>query len=175
MSMKLVGQSVKRVEDPRLLAGGGRYLDDLRPLNTVYVEFVRSTYAHARILKIDGSELQNQEGFVAFFTFQDFKDKVNPFYIPKEHEAPIPKILPLAEEKVRWVGEPVAMVIATTKYIAEDLVSMVQVDYEPLESNVDPEKALEKNAPLLYEGWESNLLKWAEIKGGDNKTDFCRS
>ncbi|HYB04452.1 MAG TPA: hypothetical protein VED17_08320, partial [Nitrososphaerales archaeon] len=148
MSMKLVGQSVKRVEDPRLLAGGGRYLDDLRPRNVVYADFVRSTYAHAKILKIDGSELRDKEGFVAFFTFQDFKDKVNPFYIPKEHDAPIPKILPLAEGKVRWVGEPVAMVVATTRYIAEDLASLVQVEYEPLESNVDPEKALEKKTPL---------------------------
>ncbi|HYB03891.1 MAG TPA: xanthine dehydrogenase family protein molybdopterin-binding subunit [Nitrososphaerales archaeon] len=175
MSMKLVGQSVKRVEDPRLLAGGGRYLDDLRPRNVVYADFVRSTYAHAKILKIDGSELKDKEGFVAFFTFQDFKDRVNPFYIPKEHDAPIPKILPLAEGKVRWVGEPVAMVVATTRYLAEDLAALVQVDYEPLESNVDPEKALEKDAPLLYEDWESNLLKWAEIKGGDVQTAFAEA
>ncbi len=175
MSMKLVGQPVKRVEDPRLLAGGGKYLDDHHPVNALYADFVRSTYAHAKILRIDGSELKNQEGFVAFFTNEDFKDKVNPFYIPKEHEAPIPRILPLAEGKVRFVGEPVAMVVATSRYLAEDLVSVVQVEYEPLESNVDPEKALEKNTPLIFEDWDSNLLKRAEIKGGDLDAAFAES
>jgi aerobic carbon-monoxide dehydrogenase large subunit len=175
MSMKLVGQSVKRVEDPRLLAGSGKYLDDIHLPGTVFAEFVRSTYAHARILKIDGSELKDKEGFVAFFTFEDFRDKVEPFYIPKEHDAPIPKIRPLADGKVRWVGEPVAMVLAAQRYIAEDLVSLVQVEYEPLESNVDPEKALDQDAPLIYDDWKSNLLKRAEIKGGNIKLAFSEA
>lgn len=174
--MKLVGQSVKRVEDPRLLAGHGRYLDDIHPPDTLYVEFVRSTYPHARILRIDGSELRGQEGFISLLTFDDFKNSVDPLYIPKEHEAPIPLIRPLAEGKVRWVGEPVAMVIASERYIAEDLASMVIVDYEPLESNVDPEKALDPNAPKLYDDWESgNLLKRWEIKGGNVREAFSQA
>ncbi len=175
MSLKLVGQSVKRIEDPRLLAGAGRYLDDIQMPDMLFVEFVRSTYAHARILEIDHSELTDKEGFVAFFTFDDFRDTVEPFYIPKEHEAPIPKIRPLADGKVRWVGEPVAMVVASERYIAEDLASLVRVEYEPLESNVDPEKALAPGAPLLYEDWESNLLKHAEIKGGNVDAAFSEA
>ncbi len=175
MSLKLVGQSVKRIEDPRLLAGAGRYLDDIQMPDMLFVEFVRSTYAHARILEIDHSELTDKEGFVAFFTFDDFRDTVEPFYIPKEHQAPIPKIRPLADGKVRWVGEPVAMVVASERYIAEDLASLVRVEYEPLESNVDPEKALAPGAPLLYEDWESNLLKHAEIKGGNVDAAFSEA
>jgi aerobic carbon-monoxide dehydrogenase large subunit len=167
MSMKLVGQSVKRVEDPRLLAGRGRYLDDMNPRETLFVEFVRSTYPHAKILGIDASQLKEEEGFVAFFTFKDFSGLVEPFYIPKEHEAPIPVIRPLADGKVRWVGEPVAMVVATDRYIAEDLASLVNIEYDPLESNVDPEKALDKKTALIYEDWGTNLLKHAEMKGGD--------
>lgn len=167
MSMKLVGQSVKRVEDPRLLTGQGRYLDDIQLPGTVFVEFVRSTYPHAKILEIDSSELEEKEGFVAFFSFKDFKGLVEPLYIPKEHDAPIPVIRPLADGKVRWVGEPVAMVVATERYLAEDLASMVRVEYEPLESNVDPEKALDKSTALIYDDWESNLLKRAELKGGN--------
>ncbi len=167
MSMKLVGQSVKRAEDPRLLAGAGNFLDDIHLPNTVHAEFVRSTYPHAKIISIDDSEIKGKDGFVAIFKFDDFRDKVEPFYIPKEHDAPIPKILPLADSKVRWVGEPVAMVLATKRYIAEDLASMVRVEYEPLDSNTDPEKALDPSTPLIYEDWKSNLLKRAEIKGGN--------
>ena len=175
MSMKLVGQSVKRVEDPRLLAGAGRYLDDIHLPKTLFAEFVRSTYAHAKILEIDYSELKGNDGFVALFTFDNFHDSVVPLYIPKEHEAPIPKIWPLADRKVRFVGEPLAIVIATDRYLAEDLVSMVRVEYEPLPSNVDPEKALDEGAPLLYEEWGTNLLKQAEIKGGDIQSAFAQA
>jgi carbon-monoxide dehydrogenase large subunit len=165
--MKLMGQSVKRIEDPRLLAGKGKYIDDIETPDVVYVEFVRSTYAHARIRKIDASQLRGKQGFVACFTAKDFEGKVNPLPIPEEHKAPVPAIWPLAKDKVRWVGEPVALVIAEERYIAEDLVSLVEVEYDPLPVVVDPEKALDSTAPKLYDNWKDNLLKHAEIKGGD--------
>ncbi len=170
--MKLVGQSVKRIEDPRLLAGKGSYIEDVHPPNLVFAEFVRSTYAHAHIKKIDTSQLVGKEGFVACFTASDFEGKVNPLPIPEEHQAPIPPIWPLAKNKVRWVGEPVALIIATERYVAEDLVSLVEVEYDPLPVVVDPEKALESTAPKLYEDWKDNLLKYMEIKGGDIEKAF---
>src|SRR5208283_4543297 len=123
--MKLVGQSVKRIEDPRLLAGAGSFLDDIVVPNLVFAEFVRSTYPHARIKKIDTSQLQGKEGFIAIFTAKDFEGMVTTLPIPKEHNAPIPPIWPLAKDKVRWVGEPVAMIIAEERYIAEDLASLI--------------------------------------------------
>ena len=169
---RTVGQARRR---SRLLTGSGKYLDDISTPNVLFVEFVRSTYAHAKITEIDFSEVRDKEGFVACFTFEDFHDKVEPFYIPKEHDAPIPKIRPLADGKVRWVGEPVAMIIATEGYLAEDLVSLVRVEYEPLESNVDPEKALDADTPLIYDDWNNNLLKRAEIKGGDTERAFSEA
>lgn len=165
--MKLVGQSVKRIEDPRLLAGSGNYLDDIVPKNVVYAEFVRSIQPHARIKRIDTSPLKKEEGFVAVFTADDFEGLVTTLPIPEEHRAPIPPIWPLAKAKVRWVGEPIAIVIATEKYIAEDLVSLVEVEYETLPAVIDPEKALDHDAPRLYDDWKDNLLKRAEISGGD--------
>jgi carbon-monoxide dehydrogenase large subunit len=170
--MKLMGQSVKRVEDPRLLAGRGKYIDDIEPPDVVYAEFVRSTYAHARIKKIDTSQLEGKDGFVACFTAKDFDGQVSQLPIPEEHKAPIPPIWPLAKGKVRWVGEPIALVIATERYLAEDFVSFVEVEYDPLPVLVDPEKALDSTAPKLYEDYQSNLLKHAEIKGGDVEKAF---
>ncbi len=175
IAMKLVGQSVKRIEDPRLIAGAGSYFDDISSPNTVFADFVRSQYAHARIRKIDAAALKSKRGFVAFFTWKDFEGKVNPLPIPEEHKAPIPEIWPLAKEKVRWVGEPVALVIAEDRYLAEDLVSLVDVEYEPLPNISDAEKALDKNAPKLYENWQSNLLKRAEIKGGNIDEAFKKA
>ncbi|MGI0081669.1 MAG: xanthine dehydrogenase family protein molybdopterin-binding subunit, partial [Nitrososphaerales archaeon] len=173
--MKLVGQSVKRIEDPRLLAGNGSYLDDLTLPNLVFAEFVRSTYAHARIKSVDASQLKGKKGFVACFIAKDFEGMTSTLPIPEEHAAPIPPIWPLAKDKVRWVGEPIAIVVAEERYIAEDLVSMVEVNYETLPVLVDPEKALEADAPKLYEEWKDNLLKRAEIKGGDIDEAFSKA
>jgi carbon-monoxide dehydrogenase large subunit len=175
MGMKVVGQSVKRVEDPRLLAGRASYVDDIKPPNLVFAEFVRSTYPHARIKSIDTSKLAEEKGFVACFTSKDFDGRVNPLPIPKEHEAPIPPICPLAKDKVRWVGEPIALILATERYVAEDLVSLVEVDYEPLQAVVDPEQALQRDSPKLYDDWEGNLLKYMEIKGGDVDKAFTEA
>lgn len=173
--MKLVGQSLKRIEDPRLLAGQGAYLEDLTEPRMVFAEFVRSTYPHARIKKIDASEIERKEGFVAFFTSKDFEGLVKQLPIPEEHQAPIPKIFPLAKDKVRFVGEPIALVIAANRYLAEDYASLVEVDYELLEAVVDPEKSLDQASPKIYEDWKSNLLKGVEIKGGNVDRAFAEA
>ena len=110
--------------------------------------------------------LGREEGFVAAFTALDF-GFVKPFPIPSELEAPIPEIWPLAKDKVRFCGEPIALIIASSRYIAEDLASLVDVDYDPLEPVIDIEKSLDENAPRLYDDWESNLLKHSQIKCGD--------
>jgi aerobic carbon-monoxide dehydrogenase large subunit len=170
--MKLVGQSLKRIEDPRLLVGRGTYLEDIKHERMAFAEFVRSTYAHARIKRIDCSKLQGIEGFIGCFTWRDFQGTVKQLPIPEEHKAQIPEILCLAKEKVRFVGEPVAIVIAEERYLAEDLISLVDIEYEPLEVVIDPEKSLNKESPRIYDSWESNLLKWAEIKGGDVDAAF---
>ncbi len=173
--MKLVGQPLKRIEDPRLLAGAGSYLEDLKESKMVFAEFVRSTYPHAKIKSVDTSKVENVVGFVAIFTWKDFEGKVNQLPIPEEHKAPIPEIFCLAKDKVRFVGEPVALILAEERYLAEDLVSLVEIDYEPLEAVVDPEKSLDPNSIKLYDSWESNILKQAEIKGGDVDEAFSEA
>lgn len=157
------------------MAGDGTFLDDLVPPKLVFAEFVRSTYPHAKIKKIDGSPLKEEKGFVALFTAKDFEGMVGTLPIPEEHKAPIPPIWPLAKDKVRWVGEPVAIVIAEERYLAEDLASLVEVEYEPLPMVLDPEKTLDPSAPKLYEDWNDNLLKRAEIKGGDIEKAFSEA
>ena len=157
---------MKRLEDPRLLTGSGSYLDDVSMPGMLHAEFVRSQYPHAKIKDINFSPLEKEEGFVAAFTSKDFTF-VKPFPIPSELQAPIPKIWPLAKDKVRFCGEPVALIIASNRYVAEDLASLVDVDYDPLEPVIDIEKSLDKNASRLYDDWESNLLKHSQLKHGD--------
>lgn len=157
------------------MAGLGSYLDDLALPHLVFAEFVRSTYAHARIKNIDSSQLTGKKGFIAVFTAKEFEGIITTLPIPEEHQAPIPPIWPLAKDKVRWVGEPIAMVVAEERYIAEDLASLVEVEYDPLPVIIDSERALDSNAPKLYDDWNDNLLKKAEIKGGDIAKAFSEA
>ncbi|MDA4130610.1 MAG: xanthine dehydrogenase family protein molybdopterin-binding subunit [Thaumarchaeota archaeon] len=168
------GSSAKRLEDPRLLSGNGSYLDDVSLPGMLHAEFVRSTYPHAMIKTVDFSKLEGEEGFVAAFTARDFPF-LKPLPIPPELGAPIPEIWPLAKGKVRFCGEPIALIIATTRYIAEDLAALVEVDYDPLEPVLDPERSLEKNAPKLYDTWQSNLLKNLQIKGGNMEQSIAQA
>lgn len=162
----IFGSSVKRLEDPRLLTGAGTYVDDVSMPGMLSAEFVRSQYAHARIKGIDFSKLKAEEGFVAAFTAEEFAF-VRPLPIPSELKAPIPEIWPLAKSKVRFCGEPIALIIVTNRYVAEDLASLVEVDYDPLEPVIDIDKSLDENAPRLYEDWDSNLLKDIHSQYGD--------
>ncbi len=171
---RLLGSSVKRLEDPRLLTGGGAYLDDISLPGMLHAELVRSQYPHARIKKIDFSKLKGEEGFVAAFTAETLPF-VKPLPIPRELEAPIPEIWPLARAKVRFCGEPLALIIATDRYLAEDLASLVDVDYDLLEPVIDLQKSLDKNAPKLYDHWESNLLKHSQIMSGDIQKSFLEA
>ncbi len=170
---RFFGRSVKRLEDPRLLTGGGSYLDDIKLPDLLEAEFVRSQYPHARIKRIDFSKLKEEDGFVAAIDANDLQF-VKPFPIPRELEAPIPEILPLARNKTRFLGEPLALIIARNRYIAEDLASLVDVEYEPLEPVVDVEKSLDQSAPRLYEDWESNLLKGWQFKAATSVTALQR-
>src|SRR2546422_950079 len=127
-----VGASVKRVEDPRFLTGQGRYVDDLKFPNMAHAAFLRSPYSHARIT-VDASEARALPGVVAVFTAADLVGVVNPIQI--DASLPGAKPLPhtaLASDKVRFVGDPIAMVVADSRYIAEDAIDLIQVDYDPL-------------------------------------------
>src|SRR5918994_684685 len=140
---RLVGERVARREDARLLRGQGRYLDDLGH-GALAAVFVRSPLAHARILDIDVTEALDVDGLVAIYTHEDLPERVAkrlPLLIP--HPALTSPLTgyALAPEIVHYAGEPVVMVVATDRYLAEDIVDRIRVDYEPLPAVVGIERA----------------------------------
>src|SRR5947209_2002534 len=144
-----VGASIKRVEDPRFLTGQGRYVDDIKFPNMAYAAFLRSPYAHARIT-VDVSEARVLPGVVAVFTAADLVGVVNPIQV--DASLPGAKPLPhtaLASGKVRFVGDLIAMVIAENRYIAEDAIDLIQVDYETLPPVPSMEVALDPTSTPL--------------------------
>src|SRR5213593_2349363 len=133
--------TVRRREDPRLITGRGEFVDDLRILGCLHAAMVRSPHAHARIRAIDVSAARRAPGVVGVFTAADLGTAGEPMPIYAPHPAlPVPcRIRPLAVERVCFVGEPVAVVIADDPYRAWDAVDAVRVEYEPLPAVVDVE------------------------------------
>src|SRR5687768_1572623 len=149
-AMSLMGARVQRVEDQRLLTSGGRYLDDLDVPGAVHAVFVRSTMAHAAIRSIDTSDARRSAGVLGVFTLDDLGlPPVADPDISAMFTAPI--IRPwLADGVVRFVGEPIAVVVATTHAEAVDAGALVVVGYDPRPPVVDVESALAADAPLLF-------------------------
>jgi carbon-monoxide dehydrogenase large subunit len=163
---RYVGAVVKRKEDPRLITGSSTYVDDLKIPGTLHAAFVRSQYAHARINGIDGSEALAMPGVVAVLTAGDLKKVMTGQFPETRGEAPVdsdeaeipkPDVLPLADGKVRYVGDPIAAVIADTFAHAVDAAQYVMVDYEPLQAVVDPREAMQPGAPQLYDEVRNNI------------------
>src|SRR5579875_601427 len=169
---KWVGQPVKRKEDTRLLTGRGRFIDDLKLAGMRYAAILRSPYPHAKIVAIDTREALEQPGVLAVITGKDVAELTNPM-------APAPAIplqyYPMAIEKVRFVGEPVALVVASSRYQAEDALDHVRVEYAPLEPVVSIEDASREGAPLLHESLSSNLVWHRLFNYGDVEKDFSQS
>ncbi|HRQ36567.1 MAG TPA: xanthine dehydrogenase family protein molybdopterin-binding subunit [Chloroflexota bacterium] len=167
------GERIKRNEDPRLLTGQALFTDDVNLPGMAHAAFVRSPYAHARILSIDASMAVEKEGVLAVITAVDLGDywQPGPLLVPPP---PVKDIVfnqrtqvPLAKDKVRHVGEPVALVIAESRYIAEDAAELVFVDYEPLTAVTDLERALQPDAPVLHDDLGSNISAHVVQKKGD--------
>ncbi|MER5392459.1 xanthine dehydrogenase family protein molybdopterin-binding subunit [Saccharopolyspora sp. NPDC002686] len=154
-----VGTAVPRREDPRLLRGRGRFIDDVQLTGMLHAGFVRSTVAHGRILDIDLSAVREVEGVVAAYTAEDLGlgDIVALLDRPQEEFAPTAMPV-LAKEKVRFVGEPVAVVIARDPYSAEDGIEAAVVSYEPFGAVVSEETAFAPDAPLVHEEAPGNVL-----------------
>jgi hypothetical protein len=149
-----IGRRVTRVEDARLLTGRGHFIDDHPPLGDIHAAaIVRSPHAHARITGYDVSAAVRMEGVVGVITGEDVARFTRPF--PVGVPAPV-RYHCAATDKVRFVGEPVAVVVARSRYLAEDAAEAVVVEYEPLPA-VDVERALEPDAPILHEAVGTNL------------------
>ena len=167
----LIGARVQRREDPRLLTGRGRYVDDIRRPGTVHVAFCRSDASHARITGIDTAQAARAPGVVAVVTASDLEGEWNRFRATSRMPSYQPTELPvLASSIVRHAGEPVAAVIAESRYLAEDAAEKVVIGYEPRPAVLDPEAALAADAPRLHEELASNVLVDREFARGEVET-----
>jgi carbon-monoxide dehydrogenase large subunit len=174
---KLVGQSFKRVEDPRLITGEGRYVDDVQLPRMCYAAILRSPYAHARIRSIDTSKAEKADGVVAVLTGKDILGKIGPLPCAA-HPVPemkTPTHYALAVNKVYFVGHPVAVVVAEDRYLARDALDLIEVDYEELPPVTDPQKALAPDAPIIHEDLGTNLAFEWKIEGGDVDAAFAQA
>ncbi|WP_260924122.1 xanthine dehydrogenase family protein molybdopterin-binding subunit [Novosphingobium sp. 9] len=159
------------MEDAALLTGRGRYVDDLgvRP-GTAHAAILRSASGHARIRGIDTTAAQALPGVYAVVTAEHIQALTNSLVVGLK--IPI-ECWPLAVDKVRYFGEPVAVVVARDRYVAEDALDLIKVDYETLPSVIDPEAALAPDAPVLHDGLGSNLANTREFTYGDPEAAFA--
>ena len=170
---KSLGVAIVRKEDPTLLCGHGRFADDLpAPAGTLHAHVVRSPHAHARIVHIDAAHALAQDGVWAVLTGEDVRRLSDPFLIALK--APIDQ-WSLAVERVRYVGEPVALVVAESRYLAEDAAELLSIEYETLEAVLDPRLAREASAPLLHARAKSNEISVRKFSYGDSAAAFARA
>jgi CO/xanthine dehydrogenase Mo-binding subunit len=161
--------AVRRREDPRLVTGRGEFVDDLRVADCLHAAMLRSPHAHARIRAIDVSAACRAPGVGGVFTAADLGPAGEPMPIYAPHPAlPVPcRIRPLATDRVRFVGEAVAAVIADSAYHASDALDLIRVDYEPLPPVVDVEAALAPGAPRIHDQLVTNVAAAWRQRVGD--------
>lgn len=168
MTTTIVGTSVKRSEDRRLITGTGKFVDDVTLPGLLQMAIVRSPHAHARIGKIDVAQAARHPGVVAVFTAADLRDQLGSlpagWVLEDMKQPPHP---PLATEKVRYVGDAVAVVVATDRMNAADAARLVDVDYEPLDAIVNAETAIQDGQPELHEEAPNNIAFEWEVNGGN--------
>ena len=170
MATQMIGASIKRVEDPRFITGKGLYTDDIQLPGLTYAVFVRSPHAHAKINSLNISAARAMPGVAAIYTGADMQKAgiggpICGWSLPGLKNPPHP---PMAVDRVRYVGEPIAVVLATDPYTAQDAAEAVEVDYEPLPAVADPKQA--HNGPTIHEEAPDNVaFDWSI--GDQAKTD----
>ncbi|MBZ5594438.1 MAG: xanthine dehydrogenase family protein molybdopterin-binding subunit [Acidobacteriia bacterium] len=168
----LVGKRIRRQEDPRLITGTATYVDDIKMPGMHHACILRSPHGAAKIRSIDIKPAQDLPGVAAVFTGKDVEG-VGP--VPCGASLPGLRVPPhaiLAKDRVYFIGHPVAVVVATDRYIAADALDLIEVDYEPLPTVTDPEKALAAGAPAVHPEWPDNTAFLYHQEGGDPETAF---
>ncbi len=168
--MSTLGKPLERVEDAALLMGRGRHIDDMPVApGTGHAAILRSPHAHARLAGIDTAAAEALPGVHTVVTGEDARAWSTPFIVsvrqPMEHWC-------IATDRVRYVGEPVAIVVAEDRYRAEDALALIDVRYEPLDAIVNPEAAFGEDAPVLHEAVGSNLISEREFRYGEPEGAF---
>ena len=171
----LVGKGIRRKEDPRLITGTATYVDDIEMPGMRYAAILRSPHAAAKILRIDTAAAAAHPGVVAVFTGADTRE-VGP--VPCAASLPglrVPEHKVLATDRVYYVGHPVAVVVAADRYVAQDALDLIEVEYEPQPAVADPEKALEPGAPAVHPEWPDNKAFTYQHEGGDTAKAFAEA
>jgi carbon-monoxide dehydrogenase large subunit len=165
---------IRRTEDPRLLTGNGEFTADRKPDRLLHVAFRRSEQPHATIVRIDTTRAKASRGVVAVYCADDLAGDCKPV-IPFSRMANYyaTPILPLASKKARYVGEAVAAVIAEDRYLAEDALELIEIEYASLGAVTDPERAVAADAPILHEEAATNVLIAREFNKGDVGADLA--
>ena len=166
--MTLIGESIKRREDERLITGKGTYVDDVRMVGMLHLALARSPYAHARINSVDASAALDVEGVVGVYTGADLQEQLGSlicgWVVPDTKEVPHP---PIAVDKVNTVGDVVAAVVADDPRTAADAAELVVVDYDVLDAVVDMEAGVQDGAPQIHDDAPNNIAFEWEVGGGD--------
>ncbi|MCW5692583.1 MAG: molybdopterin-dependent oxidoreductase [Pseudolabrys sp.] len=167
------GQSVERVEDAALLTGRGRFIDDLptRP-GTLHAAILRSPHAHARLAAMRLDAARALPGVAAVLTGADIQKLSSSLVVGVKAKV---ECWPIATDRVRYVGEPVAVVVASSRYLAEDAIDLIEVDYEPLPAIVDPVAALDPAAVVLHQSLKSNLASERTFRYGEPERAFAEA
>jgi len=173
---KFLGFSYKRIEDQRFLLGKGRYVTNVHLPNLHYMGVLRSVYPHAYIKKVDVSDAVHQQGIVGALTGQDLTKLTKPIYQWYKLEGlRTANVYCLATNKVRYVGEPIAIVVGKDAYCVQDALEKIVVDYEPLKPVVSIEDATNPNSPLLYDEWGTNIMLEHAFSKGDVREAFQKA
>lgn len=171
-----VGQSVKRVEDEWLLAGKGDFVADRLPEGVAHAAFLRSQFPHATIDRINTRKAKKLPGVIAVYTGAEINKNANPFIplllLPDMYT---PLFMPMTEDKARFVGDPVAIVLAESRYIAEDALELIEVDYTDLEPVASMAQALDPRSPQLWDKADGNVLHEGTNTYGDVNAAFAKA
>jgi carbon-monoxide dehydrogenase large subunit len=163
-----IGRPIKRKEDARLLTGKTNWVDNIQLPGTLYVHYVRSSVAHARIVKVDTTAAAAADGVVAVYTGADFPEQAGSTCVwPVTDDIKMSHYPVICTDKVRYAGDVVAVVVATDKYLAADAGDLVDVDLEPLPAVVDMEDALKTGASLVHDDFGTNHCYTATMPCGD--------
>ncbi len=169
-----VGQRVKRVEDERFLIGKGNFVADLTPDGVHHAAFLRSPFAHARILSIDVTAAAALPGVTRVFTAAELNALTNPippFFMADGVYTPLYSCM--SEDKVRHMGDPVALVLAESRYVAEDALELIEVDYEDLQPTATIDQGLDTSREQLWELADGNVLADTSFEFGDVDKTFA--
>jgi carbon-monoxide dehydrogenase large subunit len=178
MAARVFGSAIRRREDPRLITGTATYTDDLTLPGTVHAAILRSPHAHARIKRIDTSRAKTAAGVLAVYTAADTEQVLKPMpcaWLIPNSDLKIAAYPQLAKDVVRYVGDCVAVVVAEDRYLAQDAVDLIDVDYEPLVPVVDPQKAAAKGATQIHADVPGNQAFHWTVAGGDVDAAFAKA